>query len=299
MALPFVPDHLLLPFETFGGAFEKTCGIGESTWYESHVAFVGLARNCASWLKSNLVRLGQLSSTCRSWQMHIETNDNDDDTDQVLVDFCREHPQATFASQRLGRRQFTSEFAGPRTVALAEYRTACQQWVRENARYADFVVVIDFDAWGGWSHAGLMHGVGELTLSHDGFGMASVSLMEANVTTQSADGTQQSGRAWIHYDAWALRLNSSFDDYTCGLGGWKHQWLPPVGSPPVPVASAFGGLAVYDTHAYLKGRYDGSDCEHVTFHRTITERTGMRLYLDPAMRTVMHWMPDGGQHGHD
>lgn len=297
MPSPSVPDHLHRPLDAFADDFERVVSIGESTWHEAQVAFVGLARNCAPWLSQNLVRLEHLADRCNGWKLHIETNDNDDDTDQVLIDFCRQHPQATFTSQRLGRQQLSAEFAGPRTQALAEYRTACQQWVRDNAQPVDFVVVVDFDSWGGWSHAGFLHGVGALTLSHDGYGMASVSLIEHSVTVQHADGSLHPGKGWVHYDAWALRLNSTWDDYTAGHGGWKHQWLPAIGSSPVPVVSAFGGMAIYDTHAYLKGTYDGRDCEHVAFHESAARRTGMKMYLDPAMRTVMHWMPDGGQHG--
>jgi hypothetical protein len=64
-----------------------------------------------------------------------------------------------------------------------------------------------------------------------------------------------------------------------------------VGSPPVPVVSAFGGMAIYDSFAYLRGHYDGEkDCEHIAFHRSIAERTGQRFYIDPAMRMVMHWL---------
>ena len=188
-------------------------------------------------------------------------------------------PQATFHTQTLNRQQFSSEFAGPRTVALAEYRTACQEWVRQHCADSTYTLVIDWDAWGGWSHAGVMHGVGSLATMTDAYGMASVSLMEYGPT-----------KSWLHYDAWALRLNSSWDDYTAGIGGWKHSWVPAVGSPPIPVCSAFGGLAIYDTQAYLAGTYDGSDCEHVGFHRTIAERTGLQMYLDPAMRSVMHWL---------
>jgi hypothetical protein len=265
------------------------------------VVFVGLARNCDRWLADNLGRLQMLAGRCREWRFHCVTNDNTDATDQVLMDFCREFPQATFHSQRLGRNQYTTEFAGRRTEALAEYRTACQTWVRENARYADYVVVIDWDSWGGWSHAGFMHGVGRLLMTPDAAGMASVSLIEHPTLTMGEDKQPTLTKAWTHYDAWALRLNSAWDDYTAGLGGWKHQWIPPVGSPPVHAVSAFGGMAIYDTYAYLKGTYDGADCEHVGFHRTMAERTGLRLYLDPAMRTVMHWMEpsDGGRNGHD
>jgi hypothetical protein len=283
-----VPEHLVYPLEPFAADYLRHVEIGEQEFSDASVVFVGLARNCALHLQANLGRLERLAEKCREWRLHIETNDNEDNTDQVLIDFCRHYPQATFLSQRLDRQQFGAEFAGPRTVALAEYRTACQRWVRDHASQADYVVVIDFDAWGGWSHSGFLHGIGRMHKTPDAAGMASVSLME----------WQKHGQ-WLHYDCWALRLNSSFDDYTAGLGGWKHQWLPPVGSPPVPVASAFGGMAIYDTYAYLKGTYDGSDCEHVPFTRTMTERTKMRMYLDPAMRTVMHWMPeatDGGQH---
>ena len=302
MELPSVPEHLIYPLDVFADDFKRLHDIGESVWRDSEVAFVGLARNCASHLEQNLARLEQLAAGCRAWRLHIETNDNTDDTDQVLVNFCRAFPQATFTSQRLGRQQYTTEFAGRRTEALAEYRTACQRWVRENASQADFVVAIDWDAWGGWSHAGVLHGVGSLQMTPDAAGMASVSLIEHPQMAMGEDQQPKLMLGWVHYDAWALRLNSAFDDYTAGLGGWKHQWVPPVGSPPVPVVSAFGGLAIYDTHAYLKGAYSGEDCEHVPFHVSMAKRTGLRLYLDPAMRTVMHWMPeadDGGRDGHD
>lgn len=301
MASPSVPEHLVYPLEPFAADFKRHVDIGESELADASVVFVGLARNCDRWLADNLGRLQMLTAKCREWRLHVETNDNADATDQVLMDFCREFPQATFASQRLDRPQYTTEFAGRRTEALAEYRTACQKWVRDNARHADYVVAIDFDSWGGWSHSGFMHGMGRLLMTPDAAGMASVSLIEYPQLTMGEDKQPKLAKGWTHYDAWALRLNSAWDDYTAGLGGWKHQWIPPVGSPPVHVVSAFGGMCIYDTYAYLKGTYDGRDCEHVPFHQTMAERTGLRLYLDPAMRTVMHWMEpsDGGRNGHD
>lgn len=294
-----VPPHLMYPLESLAAEFERTHAIGCQKFLKSSVAFVGLARNCDRALKGNLRRLEFLVSHCREWRLHIETNDNADSTDQVLTDFCTHYRRATFTSQRLNRQQFTAEFAGPRTQALAEYRTACQRWVAENAADADLVVIIDWDAWGGWSHDGFLHGVGSLVQTPDAYGMASVSLFQWPQTT--VDATQQlvTKPAWMHYDAWALRLNSTFDDYTAGVGGWKHQWLPMVGTSPVPVVSAFGGMAIYEPAAYLAGVYDGSDCEHVTYHASVTAKTARRLYVDPAMRTVMRWMQEadnGGQH---
>jgi hypothetical protein len=301
MAKVTVPDHLVFPLEHFGADFVRHVELGTAAFAGSRVAFVGLARNCGTHLKNNLARLWELTEGCLEWRLHVETNDNEDDTDQVLIDFCKAHPQATFLSRRLNRQQFTTEFAGRRTEALAEYRTACQKWVRGNASDADYVVAVDWDSWGGWSHAGFLHGLGRLSATPHAAGMASVSLIQYPQLQMGEDQKPSLGVGWVHYDAWALRLNSAFDDYTAGLGGWKHQWIPPVGSPPVPVVSAFGGMCIYKTHAYLAGTYDGSDCEHVPFHRTMAERTKATLYLDPAMRIVMHWMEpgDGGNHGDD
>lgn len=295
-----LPQHLMFPLSEFGDSFQEKVLVGSRLLSSSKLAIVGLARNCAGPLLQNLQRLLGLVENAAGWQLHIETNDNTDDTVQVLADFCSEHRSATFASHTLGRQQFSAEFAGPRTIALAEYRTACQKWVQECAADADFVVVIDWDAWGGWSSAGVLNGLGWLAKTPDAYGMASVSLLQSPALVTNADGKTTQQSVWLQYDAWALRLNSYYDDYTAGHGGWKHHWLPPVGSPPVPVRSAFGGLAIYRTAAYIKGTYDGRrDCEHVSFHESVATATGQALFLCPAMRCVMHWTEPqhGGKHG--
>ena len=280
------PDHLIWPLEVFGDAYAARMQEGEARLAQSRVAFVGLARNCAPQLADNLKRLEHLAACCGSWQLHIESNDCDDDTVQVLADFCKRHPQATFHYQFLGHAKFGAEFAGRRTIAMAEHRDACQRWVRACAADADYVVVIDFDQWGGWSHAGLLNGMGWLVEMPGAYGMASVSLFQYDFGN---------GPHWCHYDLWALRGIGQPDCYWdtyqnghCGFGFW---FLPAIGSPPVLVSSAFGGLTIYRTAAYLKGTYDGTaDCEHVPFHQSIAKATGQHLYLNPSQRCVMSWM---------
>ena len=298
-----VPDWLVYPAEPFAEEFAWRAREGLANLQLSKVAFVGLARNCAKHLSDNLSRLQVLGESVAEWCLHVETNDNTDDTDQVLADFCRKHARATFTSQRLGRKQYSTEFAGRRTRALAEYRHACQRWVQDNAADADYVVVIDFDSWGGWSHAGLLNGIGWLVELPGAYGMASVSVMEHPAYATNDAGDTKRIMAWLHYDAWALRglgqARTYWDDYTAGVGSWKHQWLPPVGTQPVLVSSAFGGLCIYRTEAYLAGTYDGADCEHVTFHQSIAKATGQHLYLNPSQRCVMHWVTYGGRNAHD
>jgi hypothetical protein len=109
----------------------------------------------------------------------------------------------------------------------------------------------------------------------------------------------------VHYDAFACRWNH----WRQRDQQWFHHWHPPVGSPPVEVNSAFGQLAIYDGLRFLQGRYDGSDCEHVTFHRSIQAAAsqedgdyyhgpgGTRMALNPSMRCVSFWIPDEVKRG--
>jgi hypothetical protein len=289
----------LHPLPAFEADYNERAEEGRQRLATSKVALVGLARNCGQALDQNLQRAERLASACKEWCLHVESNDCTDNTLKVLAEFCRRHPQATFHYQQLGREQFGAEFAGRRTIALAEYRDACQRWVQACASDADYVVVIDWDAWGGWTHEGVLNSVGWLVELQSAYGMASVSLFQHN---------WGNGPQWAHYDLWALRgvgqADCYWDTYRNGYGGFGYSWLPPVGSPPVLVSSAFGGMCVYRTEGFLKGTYDGtSDCEHVPLHESIRKATGQMLYLNPSQRTVMHWLPDeatdGGQHSND
>ena len=290
--MPDVPGHLLWPLKPFAQSFAARRQRGIDVLSGARVAFVGLARNCAARLSQNLGSLEMLAASCGSWRLHIESNDCTDNTLAVLQGFAAKHPQATYHYQQLGRGHHPGEFAGRRTIALAEYRDNCQRWVRECAADSDYVVVIDWDMAGGWSHRGLMNAVGWLADMPGAYGMASVSLFQHDFG---------GGPQWLHYDLWALRgvgqADCYWDTYQNGYGDFGFVWFPPVGSPPVLVSSAFGGMAIYRTQDYLAGTYDGTaDCEHVPFHESIAKSTGRNLYVCPSMRTLMTWLeqPDAG-----
>ena len=291
-----IPMPLVMPDQAFLGDYWRLAEDGRRRLENSKVAFVGLARNCAQPLAHNLRRIVEAGAKCRQWCLHIEENDSEDETVQVMHSFCEQFRQGTYTSQRLQRKQYGAEFAGPRTIALAEYRDACQRWVEDTAADSDYVCVVDFDAWGGWIQTGFLNAVGWLTELPGAYGMAAVSLFQYGEPPR-----------WCHYDLWALRglgqADCYFDAYQNGYGAFGFTWLPPVGSPPVLVSSAFGGFALYRTEAYLQGTYDGTaDCEHVAFHRSIANATGQHLYVCPGLRTVMSWHvgeSNGGQHSHD
>jgi hypothetical protein len=280
-----MPERLWRPIQEMALPYATTVGHGISWLTTQHVAIVGLARNCGGALAQNLERVMSFGQMAKSWRLHIEANDCVDNTLQVLTTFSQKNARVTFHYRDLGHAQFGAEFAGRRTEAMATHRTACQKWVRSLTQQPDLVLVVDFDLWGGWNEHGLLNGIGWLRHMPEAFGMASVSLFQFNFG---------SGIDWFHYDLWALRgvgqQDCYFDTYQKGYGSFGYTFTPPVGSPPVLVSSAFGGMAVYRAADYLAGTYDGSDCEHVPFHRSIAGTTGRRLYLCPGMRTAVTWM---------
>jgi hypothetical protein len=273
------------PPEAFRQQYEEVTERGRRALLESSVAFVGLARNCGPALANNLDRMLAAGDGCKSWSAHIESNDCTDNTLEVLADFCLRNRQATFHYEDYGRGHFPHEFGGRRTIALAEYRDACQRWVRACAGDADYVVVVDWDLWGGWEPRGIANAVGWMQAMPHAYGMASVSLFMHDFGH---------GPQWGHYDMWAARgigqPGNYWDAYQNGYGTWGFMFLPPIGSDPISVACAFGGMAVYRTEPYLCGTYDGTnDCEHVAAARSIAAKTGMGLYMNPSQRTLVRW----------
>lgn len=293
-----IPDWLIAPLPEFSGEYEGRILHGRDVLENSSIAVVGLARNCGKHLQDNLDRfMLTFASSAKSWRLLVCENDSTDNTKEVATRFAEKSMGRADAIVRdLKRQHRPNEFAGPRTEELAEYREECQNWVRHRCDYCDYVVVIDWDAWGGWSRVGSETAFSYLAEDVEAYGMASVSLLECEMPYVKDDRSLGVKGQWVHYDCWALRLNSYWDDYSRGVGGWKHQWLPPVGTPIVKVRSAFGGLCVYKTGDFLRGTYSGQDCEHVTFHRSIEALTGKSLYLNPSQRTVMKWIEPDESH---
>jgi hypothetical protein len=100
-----------------------------------------------------------------------------------------------------------------------------------------------------------------------------------------------------NYDSWAFRgswwddlqgkkLTEHYNNYNRML--WFGLWILPVGSRPISVNSAFGGMCIYKTKHYTSGQYASYDCEHVTFHYDISNKNpGFALCLNPSQVMLM------------
>jgi hypothetical protein len=259
-------------------SFNEHVEFGRVEARRQKLAIVSICRSAMPHLTNTLRLVDELAGLWRDCSMYVYENDSADETPKVLDDFAIRQ-WVTVEHDTLGGEDARG-FEPERTVRLAKCRTRCQDWVRRHAADAAYVMVLDTDPHGGFSVDGVLNSLGwfcqmlgESFHRREPGAMASHSLFVRE---------EQGGFGVAAYDAWAARL-SWWEDRR--EHKWFHMLMPPVGSDPIPMNSAFGGVCLYRREAYLAGVYEGGDCEHV-FHHKAMQKAGYQLFLNPSSRYV-------------
>lgn len=276
------PDLLLPPDEEFLNCYGEFEELGRERARSLRVAFVAICRNAMPFLPFTLQMVQEAGECFADWKCFIFENDSIDGTKDVLSQWADGRRTVTEMVDN-GRPHLSYTKHQSRTVALAEYRNRCRKWVDGHTSDFDYVVVFDTDPWGGFSVGGLMN---------------TIARMESD---EHYDTAAMASYSWCEWGppVWSRPTICHYDGFACRWTWWKerqemlwfHLWHPPVGSPPVKMNSAFGQFAVYRERSFLRGVYSGDDCEHVPFHKTM----GGDLYLNPSMRCVSFWIPEGAR----
>ncbi len=286
--MPTRPEDKWPVDKEFQDSYDRMVALGREAAKHGDAVIVGIARNAMPHLTNTLALVAEAVPQFRSCKMFVFENDSSDWTDKYLDAFSADNPWLTVEHGALGGPD-SRGFEPERTIRLAHCRNKCLEWVRANAPQATWVIVLDLDPHGGFSVDGIFNSIGwlaskatEPSVRRPG-GMASFSLW----AEQHEDDKPP---RIAHYDAYAARPNW-WRDRREEIGfAWFSMLLFPVGAPPVPMNSAFGGLCVYTADAILAPsvRYEGGDCEHVALHRHM-QRAGYQLYLNPGSRYIAHW----------
>lgn len=273
------PEDIWLIEDAYQEAYREKVEYGRVAALRSKLAVVSICRSAMPHLANALMLVDELAGRFRDAVYYVYENDSVDETPAVLDDFAIrqwvtvEHATTGEPDER--------GFQPTRTHRLARCRTKCQEWVRRHAADADYVLVLDTDPHGGFSVDGVLNSLGWFCeiLSQSMRQRAPGAMASYSLFMRQEDD----GRYGVaQYDAYAARLN--WWEYR-GNHEWFHLLLPPVGSPPIPMNSAFGGACLYSREAYLAGVYEGGDCEHVHFHRAM-QRAGYQCYLNPGSRYI-------------
>lgn len=260
------------PAEDYIKQYQANVFIGQQTLKKSNVAIVSLARNCQKNLKKSIDTMMRLK--CNQLKWFIYENDSEDKTKDILNSIKNSNIYISLNNHNIEHLHGLSR---ERTIALAEYRNICRNWVADNYSDYDYVVVVDLDADLGFSIDGIYNSIYWLQSIDNSGGMGSYSLYLKYASCFVE---------FSHYDSFAVRLNNW--EHTTETEDINNRWFrnlhPLVGSDPICMYSCFGGLGVYKKDAFLSGHYDGSiGSEHVLFHKSLREN-GYHMYLNPSSR---------------
>mgnify|MGYP000163889889 CR=1 FL=1 len=235
-----------------------------------NVVFCGLARDCSPHLYNTLSAMAHIGKLFRQWGAVVYENDSRDSTLSILRDWQSRWPRIVIKTDSLNDPKWSMARSPDRGTAMARYRNTCRNIVLEQFSTTDAVIVLDLDL-SRYSVNGILH-----TFSFYG-----------GFDVMASNGLRRDGAHYVQYDAWAFRKNSwepmKFKDVK--------NWVYPLGSPLIPVRSAFGGLAVYQMNAYKAAEYGGGDCEHVIFHRKLYDKGYNRVFINPSQKVIVPSLP--------
>lgn len=256
------------------------------------VLVAGVARNVEGVIERDLSALKKALVAFRHVEFLVVESDSSDATVKVL-----ERLKKSWSNFNLLILGDLRNNMAQRTERLAHCRNQIVNFVvHHKEKDFDYVVIADLD------------GV-NTSLTKGGIESCWQSDTEWDVVTANQNGP--------YYDIWALR-HSSWSPNDCIKS--ESELIPLFGEKMVKraairsrqlkllqkpglieVQSAFGGLAIYRREAFEIGNYIGLEangdeiCEHVPFHRLLTER-GKKIFINPLLLNRVQGYNLGGIH---
>lgn len=246
----------------------------------SSFLIVGLVRNCAQSVRSEVLRLEQAFAGAHNISWLFIESDSEDRTVEVLRELEKERSNFSYISLGSLRHKYPK-----RTERIAFCRNQYLDFIANDPSCGevDYVVVADLD---------------NVNTRITAAGVKSCwKRGDWDVCCANQDGP--------YYDIWALRhpLWSPNDCWeqakqlqALGLSRFKSIFVSvyarmvyiPTNSDWIEVDSAFGGLAIYRKSVLGSVSYNGLGqsgeeiCEHVSLHKMIRSGSG-KIFINPAL----------------
>lgn len=265
------PESWFCPLPGGLSRYQRRVALGYHRMRKRRVFVVGLARNIQEILPRTMERIETLGSLFADYRVVIYENDSQDNTLDMLSDWSRENRRVTVLSEIRQDPINPPTRCVQRAQRMAYYRNQCHNHIQTHCSGLDNVIVADTDLWGGWSYDGVAN-----TFGHDRW-----DFVGAYGIIHRREGFRNN--VVKHYDAWAFRPYGSYEPLSTAsvnAMSWNR------GASMLPTFSCFGGLGVYRLDAYLAGKYEGDDCEHVGLHRTMRDKGFGRIFLNPSQITL-------------
>lgn len=270
-------EHKFPVNEEFTNLYVHRTNEGLSFIKDKTILVLAIARNISNQYKFTLKTLKDLLSyTSHNSHVCIYENDSLDLTPELIQQHITQndtYKNFHIISEKLGTQYLPLSKSKKRTENLAAARNKCYHFGISILPNPDFYLVIDIDFLN-ISLNGLFNSFGWLALNPN---------ISAICGNSYIDFSNTNKEIFQNYDSFAFRLN--YWNY------YEPMWFPyfnlPIGSPPIPIYSGFGGSCIYRNN-YYGPFYSGEDCEHVMLHKNLKkEYSTFNLYYNTSQIMVL------------
>lgn len=244
---------------------------------DSKILICGTARNVSEKIQSFVDVMEICFNDSKQLNFLICESFSDDNTVDVLSDIQLKRENFVFFTDLK-----ISNDENRRTARIASARNQVLEKVREKYSDIDYVVMADLDGVNRDLTAKAVRSCWELS---------NWDVLCANQPLRYYDIWALRSKGWVENDCWtefeALKEIYSLRKSRSIAVTSKMRSIRRT-SDPIPVQSAFGGLAIYTREAFMAGSYRGLDsagkeiCEHVPFHNDLISK-GYKLYINPKL----------------
>jgi glycosyltransferase involved in cell wall biosynthesis len=254
-----------------------------SSRIESGAIFVGIAKNVCPYISKVLANIAECASAFARTKVIIVENDSTDGTCEILQKWASTDDEHIY----IGATDVPSDLL-TRTERIAYFRNIYLTEI-ENEGYNEFEYVVVFDC----------DNVIASWIDKDAFINAVKFLAKEEQNAAVFANTRG-----FYYDVWPLRhpiwcpgdcwydaerlsTITSHTEAVLSCVGARQVRIKST-SKPIPVTSAFGGMAIYKRRYLLGRRYIGRNrngsatCEHVALHESISSANG-KLFIYPEL----------------
>jgi glycosyltransferase involved in cell wall biosynthesis len=245
------------------------------------VVFTGTVRDVGKYLSKTLKNLNILRSMFKYSEVIIFENDSEDNTLEILEEYKKKS-----ANVHLLIEKGLDSKLPERTERLAYGRNKYIDYIEKTQldKSSDYMIVMDLD---------------DVNLS--------INFKEFyNSFKTKKEWDMIGSNQYNYYDIWALRTkkhnkNKHYSRLTKWLKGYNKykMYFNNISSRSefqskqfYEVLSCFGGIGIYNIKKIRGCRYDslnGTDCEHVLFHKCMRENYDARIFINTKLQNIGYY----------
>lgn len=269
------PEALFRTAKEDYAVYESRVNRGFGIASSSNVVICGLARDIRQHIPYLYNRIEHLGRFFNDYSVVIVENDSIDGTRTELNQIQQENYRWMIIGERQGKIRHEQDKSLRRRIDMAFYRNQYLEYINKNfghplfPKQPDYLIVIDTDLYGGYSYEGILNSLG-YEQPWDFMGSNGILFR-----------TRDNHFERLFYDTWAFRKYGSWND----VGKEGNLFLWERGDEPERVFSCFGGLGIYKWESVKNLRYNATDCDCVTLHKTMIHY-GYNLFINPSQITL-------------